>query len=103
MTQGLRERNKIEESSRSVSAGSLERPENVRRLGRQAIEGCLGARGVIVVVLGGRDFETLVEDASPKPVPRGQFLPLVHQREAELWKFITCLKRLAFASEYLIC
>jgi hypothetical protein len=30
---------------------------------------CLGARGVIVVVLWGRDFETLVEDASLRPVP----------------------------------
>jgi hypothetical protein len=47
-------------------------------LGGRRLGGCLGARGVIVVVLGGRNFETLVEDASPKPVPRGQFLPVVH-------------------------
>jgi hypothetical protein len=35
--------------------------------------------------------------------PRGRFLPVVHQREAELRKFITCLKRLTSASEFLIC
>jgi hypothetical protein len=45
-----------------VYAGSLERPEDARRLGRQAIGGCLGVRGVIVVVLGGRDLLELVED-----------------------------------------
>ena len=64
MTRGLRERKRIEESSRSVCACSLERTENVRRLGRRAIRGCLGARGVIVVVLGGRDLLELVEDGN---------------------------------------
>jgi hypothetical protein len=47
-----------------VCGGSLERPGNVRRLGRRAIGECLGARGVTVVVLGGRDLLELVEDGN---------------------------------------
>ncbi|KAE8056061.1 hypothetical protein FH972_012859 [Carpinus fangiana] len=40
MTRGLRDRNRIEESSRSVSAGLLERPENTNKASKidEAIE-----------------------------------------------------------------